>query len=56
MSLVAVANFGTGNLRSVQKAIERVADKHTRVAVTSERSELERADRVVWPGQGAIGT
>ena len=28
----------------------------TRVAVTSERSELERADRVVWPGQGAIGT
>lgn len=56
MSLVAVADFGTGNLRSVHKAIERVSDRRTRVSVTSQRSELERADRVVWPGQGAIGT
>lgn len=56
MSLVAVADFGTGNLRSVHKALERVADRHTRVSVTSDRTELERADRVVWPGQGAIGT
>ena len=56
MSLVAIADFGTGNLRSVQKALERVADRRTRVAVTSDRSELARADRVVWPGQGAIGT
>jgi len=56
MPLVAVADFGTGNLRSVHKAIERVADRHTRVSVTAERTELERADRVVWPGQGAIGT
>ena len=56
MSLVAVADFGTGNLRSVHKAIEQVADRRTRVLVTSKRSELERADRVVWPGQGAIGT
>ena len=42
MPLVAVADFGTGNLRSVHKAIERVADRHTRVCVTSNRSELER--------------
>ena len=56
MPLVAVADFGTGNLRSVHKAIERVADRHTRVSVTAKRSELERADRVIWPGQGAIGT
>lgn len=56
MAQVAVANFGTGNLRSVYKAIERVADKRTRVSVTAKRSELELADRVVWPGQGAIGT
>jgi glutamine amidotransferase len=56
VALVAVADFGTGNLRSVHKAIERVAGRRTRVRVTGKRSELERADRVVWPGQGAIGT
>lgn len=56
MAHVVVADFGTGNLRSVHKAIERVADRHTRVSVSARRSELDRADRVVWPGQGAIGT
>ena len=56
MSLVAVVNFGTGNLRSVQKAIEHVADKRVRVIVTDNGSELAKADRVVFPGQGAIGT
>jgi len=56
MAFIAVADFGTGNLRSVHKAIERVAQKRTHVAVTNERSTLEHADRVVWPGQGAIGT
>ena len=56
MSLVAVVNFGTGNLRSVQKAIEQVAEKRVRVVVTENSTELEQADRVVFPGQGAIGT
>ena len=56
MSRVAVVNFGTGNLRSVQKAIEHVAGKHVRVVITDKGSELARADRVVFPGQGAIGT
>ena len=56
MSLVAVVNFGTGNLRSVQKAIEQVAEKGVRVVVTENSTELAQADRVVFPGQGAIGT
>ncbi len=56
MSLVAVVNFGTGNLRSVQKAIEHVADKGVRVIVTEKSTDLAQADRVVFPGQGAIGT
>lgn len=56
MSVVAVVNFGTGNLRSVQKAIERIADKSVRVIVTDEGNDLARADRVVFPGQGAIST
>lgn len=56
MALVAVVNFGTGNLRSVQKAIEQVANKGVRVIVTEKSTELAQADRVVFPGQGAIGT
>lgn len=56
MASVAVMNFGTGNLRSVQKAIERVGGRDTQVVVTDDGRELERADRVVLPGQGAIGT
>lgn len=56
MAVVAVVNFGTGNLRSVQRAVERVADKRTRVVVTDDCSYLKRADRVVLPGQGAIGS
>ena len=56
MSSVAVVNFGTGNLRSVQKAIEQVVSKRVRVIVTDRDLELAQADRVVFPGQGAIGT
>lgn len=56
MSSVAVVDLGTGNLRSVQKAIEHVSDPDTRVVVTNNVSELECADRIVLPGQGAIGT
>ncbi len=55
MTRVAVVDFGTGNLRSVQKAIEHV-DPGTEVAVTGDARAVERADRVVFPGQGAMGT
>ncbi len=55
---VAVIDYGGSNLRSVSKAIEHVAelsnDKH-RVVVTNNADEVAKADRVVFPGQGAIG-
>lgn len=41
------------NLRSVVKALEHVADKATRVVLTTTPDEVLRADRVVFPGQGA---
>jgi imidazole glycerol-phosphate synthase subunit HisH len=50
---VAVVDFGMGNLRSVAKAIEHVAPA-ARVAITSDASEVRSADRVVFPGQGAM--
>ncbi len=54
MSTVAVIDYGMGNLRSVCKALEHVAPA-VKVLLTSDAAELKRADRVVFPGQGAIG-
>lgn len=53
MSLIAVVDYGMGNLRSVSKAVEHVADNSDRVIVTSNPDDIHNADRVVFPGQGA---
>lgn len=55
MKTIAVVDFGTGNLRSVEKALVHVAPK-ARVTVTVNPDLLLAADGVVFPGQGAIGT
>jgi glutamine amidotransferase len=54
MTTVAVIDYGMGNLRSVVKAIEHVAPK-ANVTLTASAEAVRRADRVVFPGQGAIG-
>jgi glutamine amidotransferase len=49
---VAVLDYGIGNLRSAQKALERVgADAR----LTADPVEIEAADGVVLPGVGAFG-
>lgn len=53
MSLIAVVDYGMGNLRSVSKALEHVAAKGQRVRVTSSPADIAAADYVVFPGQGA---
>ena len=53
MSTIAVVDYGMGNLRSVAKAIEHVAPRHA-VMVTSDSRAVHAADRVVFPGQGAM--
>jgi len=53
MSLIAVVDYGMGNLRSVSKAIEHVAGSAEKVIVTSSPEDIHNADRVVFPGQGA---
>jgi imidazole glycerol-phosphate synthase subunit HisH len=53
MSTIAVVDYGMGNLRSVSKAIEHVAPAH-RVLVTSDPAAVDAAERVVFPGQGAM--
>ncbi len=42
-----------GNLRSVQKALQHVAPE-AEVEITSDASRIRGADRVVFPGQGAM--
>jgi glutamine amidotransferase len=54
MSRVAVIDYGMGNLRSVSKALEQVAMDKIRVEVTSDPQRIRTADRVVFPGVGAI--
>ena len=52
MPKVAVLDYGIGNLRSAQKALEHVGANAT---LTRERAVVEEADAVVLPGVGAFG-
>ncbi len=51
---IAVIDYGMGNLRSVSKALEAVSPD-SKVIVTANKEKILAADRVVFPGQGAIG-
>ena len=53
MSSIAIIDYGMGNLHSIAKAFEHVAGRE-RVIVTSDHAVIRRADRVVFPGVGAI--
>ncbi|BAT72498.1 glutamine amidotransferase [Thermosulfidibacter takaii ABI70S6] len=50
--MIAVVDYGRGNLRSVQKAFEHLG--YT-AEVTSDPDEILKADKVVLPGVGAFG-
>jgi imidazole glycerol-phosphate synthase subunit HisH len=50
---IAVVDYGMGNLRSVAKALEHVAPAKV-IAVTSDPAAILAAERVVFPGQGAM--
>jgi glutamine amidotransferase len=52
-SHIAIVDYGMGNLLSVAKAIERVAPG-IEVTVTSRPEQVDAAERVVFPGQGAM--
>lgn len=52
MQTVAVIDYGMGNLHSVAKALEHVGAGH--VLVTGDAQKIREADRVVFPGVGAI--
>lgn len=55
-AMVAVVDYGSGNLRSVSQAVRHVANAlQVDVQVTSRAQEVFDADRVVLPGQGHMG-
>lgn len=50
--MIAVIDYGMGNLRSVQKALEIVGGK---TKVTSDPKDIKKCDKIVFPGVGAFG-
>ena len=53
MPTIAVLDYGIGNLRSAQKAIERAGAD---AILTAEAEVVKKADGVVLPGVGNFGT
>ena len=50
--MIALIDYGVGNLYSVEKALSAVGAD---VLITSDSKDLERADKLVLPGVGAFG-
>ena len=48
--LIGIVDYQAGNLRSVQKALEKFG---ARVLISSEKQDLLNSDAIVFPGQGA---
>jgi glutamine amidotransferase len=53
MSSVAVIDYGMGNLHSIAKALQHAASE-VDVQIVSDADMILQADRVVFPGVGAI--
>lgn len=52
---IAIIDLGVGNLHSVGQALKTVASD-ANVVITSDANQIIDADRIVLPGQGAVGT
>lgn len=50
--MILLIDYGIGNLRSVQKALEAAG---ARVVLSADPAEVARADKLVLPGVGAFG-
>ncbi|MFH1189982.1 MAG: imidazole glycerol phosphate synthase subunit HisH [Candidatus Omnitrophota bacterium] len=50
--MIAVIDYGMGNLRSVEKALDRVGAK---AKITSNPADIAGCDKLVLPGVGAFG-
>jgi glutamine amidotransferase len=55
MKTVTVIDYGMSNLRSVTKALEYVAGNRWHISLGDKAEMIRQADKIVFPGQGAIG-
>ena len=53
MSTIAIVDYGMGNFHSVARAL-RAAAPDANIRISNTAAEIDRADRVVFPGQGAM--
>ncbi len=54
---VAIVDYGMGNLHSVLKSVQaaqKLADVNAQITLTDRPEEVFAADKVVFPGQGAM--
>lgn len=51
MTMIAIVDYGVGNIRSVERALLAAGAE---VMLTADQHELERADGIVLPGVGAF--
>lgn len=55
---VALIDYGSGNLRSAEKALARATHERAtghEIIITSDAARVARAERIVLPGVGAFG-
>lgn len=50
--MIAIVDYGMGNLHSVSKAFETIGEE---VIITNKKADLEKAEGIVLPGVGAFG-
>ncbi len=50
--MIAVIDYGAGNLQSVRKALDFIGADNL---ITADKAEIEAADAVILPGVGAFG-
>ncbi len=53
MTRIAIVDYGMGNFHSVARALQAAAPDHD-IRIARTAAELRAADRVVFPGQGAM--
>ncbi len=51
--VIALIDYGMGNLHSVRRALQTVAP-HAHIEITNDPKKVIQADRIIFPGQGAM--
>ena len=53
MADIVIIDYGMGNVHSVFKALDKIADKRSHVKISNSLEEIKKSSHIVFPGQGA---